>query len=86
MILELQQSWYHDHFPGEHVPLPDYTVSKEPFPKIQSEPLPTQLHFVPLGPIMGQQRVEIGNFPSTPCPEEDVDHNEIYSSAFSSLG
>lgn len=84
MLLEFQQSWYHN--PEKNVPVPDYTVSEESFPNIQPELLPIQLHFVPLDTIMGQQGEEIGNFPFTSCPEENVDQDEIYSSDFSSLG
>lgn len=48
MLLELQQAWCPDHFPGEHVPVPYQPLGEGSFPNMQSEPPLTQLHAIPL--------------------------------------
>lgn len=37
MLLELQQAWGHDHFPGELVPVIDHLLSETHLSNIQSE-------------------------------------------------
>lgn len=32
MLFDLQQAWYHDHFPRDLVPVSDQHLGKEPFP------------------------------------------------------
>lgn len=51
MLLELQQAWCHDRFPGEPVAVPDHPLSGEPVPSSRPDPSLTQLHAFPLGPI-----------------------------------
>ncbi|KAK4806763.1 hypothetical protein QYF61_005559 [Mycteria americana] len=72
-----QQAWCRDHFPGEPVPVIDHPLSEEPFPNVQSELPPTQLHSISSCPIAGHQREEISTSPSTAPLEEVVDCNEV---------
>jgi len=43
MFFKHLQGWGLHHFPGQPVPMPDHSFSKEIFPNIQSKPSLTQL-------------------------------------------
>jgi len=76
-ILELQQAWCHDRFPGVADPVPDHPLSEEPFSEIQPEPPQSQLHTIPSDSIIGCKREEISARPSTTPCEEAIGHNEV---------
>ena len=46
MVFEHLQGWWLHHFPGQPVPAPDHSFSKEIFPNIQSKPPLTQLEAI----------------------------------------
>ena len=51
MFLEHLQGWWLHHLPGQPVPMPDYSLSKEIFPNIQSKPPLMQLEAIASHPI-----------------------------------
>ncbi|KAJ7395422.1 hypothetical protein BTVI_155053 [Pitangus sulphuratus] len=77
MLLELCQSWYHDHFPRETLSVRNYPLGEEPFSNVQPKPPVTQLQAIPLGPVTGPQREEISACPFSSPDEEVVDCNDI---------
>jgi len=51
MLFEHFQGWSFNHLPGQPVPMPDHSFSKEIFPNIQSKPPLTQLEATASCPI-----------------------------------
>lgn len=45
-VLELHQTWCHDHFPREPVLVPGHPLSEELFPNLQPDPTLMQLHII----------------------------------------
>jgi len=73
MLLELQQAWCRDLFPGEPVPVTDHPPNKKPFPNVQCELPPMQLHSISSCAVAGHQREDIITSPSAAFLEEGVD-------------
>jgi len=48
MFFEHVQGWWLHHFPGQFVPMPDNSYSKEIFPNVQSKPRLMQLEAMAL--------------------------------------
>lgn len=52
----LWQTWCHDHFPGEAVPVTDHPLTEEPLPNVQPQVPLMQLHSVSLHLVTVCQR------------------------------
>ena len=65
MLFELTQAWFHDHFPGDAVPVTDHTLSEEFFPNVQTELPMMQLNGISSCTVAGHQREEISPSSST---------------------
>jgi len=51
MFSEHLQGWWLNHLPGQPIPIPDHSFSKEIFPAIQSIPPPMQLEAIASRPV-----------------------------------
>ena len=56
-LLEHQQAWGHDHFPGELIPVLNHLLIEELFSNFQSDLPLTELYAIPLDHINGHMKL-----------------------------
>ena len=78
MGFEPLQGWGLPHCPGQPVPVPDHSASKDIFPNIQSKPPLTQLEAISLHPTMSYLGEETNKGPLSAKDLCSVKHRLIF--------
>jgi len=78
------QGWRLHHLPGQPVPMPDHSFSKDIFPNIQSEPPLTQLEAIASRPVASYLGEETNTHLTTASSQVVVESNKVPPSASSS--
>ena len=77
MVFEPLQGWGLPHCPGQPVPRPDYSFSKDIFPNIQSEPPLIQLEAIDSRPIASYLGEETNPRLITPSCQAVVESDKV---------
>jgi len=77
-FFEHLQGWGLHHFPGQPVPMPDHSCSKEIFPNIQSKPPLAQLEAISSRPITRYLGEETNTCLTTTSFQVAVDSSKVF--------
>ena len=77
MFVEPLQGWELHHLPGQPVPMPGHSFSKEIFPNIHSKPPLTQLEAIASRPIASYLAEETNNHLTTTSFQVVVESEKV---------